>query len=195
MSRTIGKITSKAAVFVYKADGTEADAWEAILELRRREGELRGESHAAPEPMLEGLRTWNRAQQDNQYNTFLCIYAHMGSLGVNSVGGNPDTRITWTDLKNALPLRVSNLWLVGCESERCISAWEGNHPIYRYLAVTTESRYFLELLPLFRHEISTHDIVPFDQIPARLRHDNSALAACTRYFRAEGPHLKPAFEP
>ncbi|NLF15989.1 MAG: hypothetical protein GX595_01865 [Lentisphaerae bacterium] len=85
--KVIGQLEYQGAVFVYKADGTEAEAWQCVQAIHKDHGGIRGELHCDKADFLAGLRAWNEAT--DPASGFLCIHAHMGAPGVNCISGKP----------------------------------------------------------------------------------------------------------
>jgi len=188
--RTIGRVQYNAAVFVYKQDGTEADCWRDIRHMRNDGHFIRGEVHDDKEVFLNGLTKWNRRLEDPA-NSFLCIYAHMGPLGINSFRRRAATRITWDELADCVPQGVALLWLLGCNSTECMASWQGfTHPVRHILLATIESMPFQPLLKVFAEEIDMDNITPFNEMPQRVRQANPALGRHTRYFTLKFTRLR-----
>lgn len=191
MTTTIGDLQCQAAVFIYKFDGSETKAFDSVKTIFRNEGPIRGELHNQKSEFLDALRIWNSGVEPD--NAFLCIYAHMGGLGLNCVREPNDSMITWQELSGALPRGVQYLWLVGCDSEKCVNVWQIalTNPVRHLLLATDDSRYWLPIVEQFRHEISLN--VTFDgDMPTKLQALNPDLASSTKYFRRIGERLEPA---
>src|SRR6266436_5165887 len=109
MSVSIGELGCQGAIFVYKGDSSVDDAIAAVREIDKNHGGIRAVVGKDKEEFLTALRKWNESIEPD--NAFLCIYAHMGALGINCVSGQAATRITWVELARALPKGVHLLWL------------------------------------------------------------------------------------
>src|SRR5438128_1494198 len=99
--KVIGDIACQGAVFVYKAENTATAAWGDVERIYKGTGAIRGELHQDKAEMLSGIKRWNEGVDPS--NAFLCLYAHMGSPGINCISGNQPTRITGGSFKWRCP--------------------------------------------------------------------------------------------
>ena len=188
-----GEITCQGAVFIYKNDGTQDEAWRAASQIDAEHGGIRRELHSDKNAFLAGLREWN--EQVDPGNAFLCIYAHMGNPGLNCVGAVDSNAVTWSELADALSAGVEYLWLVGCSSSACLSAWTPlAHPVRHLLLATSDSRLWLPLLKCFAAEISIDNIVMDGDMPDKLEKMEPELAKHTEYFLSGKNGLTRAFQ-
>lgn len=189
---TVGDIDSQAAVFVYKTDATRQSAWRVVRTINQEHGGIRGELHNDPNELLRGLEAWSAAVDPT--NAFLCVYAHMGALGINCLGGQASTRVTWSQFATAITQPVELLWLVGCKSRLCLPHWGPlGRPVRHLLLATSASQPFLPLVRLFAAEIDIDHIRFYDEMPAYLREAEPQLGRCTQYYRPSANGFVPAF--
>jgi hypothetical protein len=207
--KVLGPKNSAAAVFIYKNDGTEDEAWQKVECLAKRDASrndqliefqekaaafagkrsplhsgrsseeyyIRAELHSDRESLLEGLRQW-QPPQDSE--ALLCIYAHMGSRGINCKGGDFNSRISWNELANKLPV-LSALWLAGCNSNLSIETWEPITCVMSFLLTTTKSALWVPLLPKFLLEIDMTCIQSYEEIARKIARDD--IPGGARYYR------------
>ena len=182
MCNVIGQIDWQGAAFVYKNDKSGPVAWSDVNAINAAHGGIRGEWHTCKSEFLNGLRTWNQAI--DPANAYLCIYAHMGTPGINCVNSMTPSAITWHELASALPRGVHCLWLVGCKSNECLKAWSPlTSPVRHRLLATTESKYWQPLLRVFAAEISIKKITFDDQMSAKIAQMAPTLAKHTQCFK------------
>jgi hypothetical protein len=206
--KVLGPKYSAAAVFIYKNDGTEDEAWQKVECLAKRDASqndqliesqekaaafagkrtplhparnpmecyIRAECHSDRDSLLEGLRQWRPPRGSE---ALLCIYAHMGSRGINCKGGAFNSRISWNDLENALPT-LSGLWLAGCKSDLSIEIWEPITCVMSFLLTTTESAKWIDLIPRFLLEIDMACIQSYETIASEIVRD---MPGGARYYR------------
>lgn len=180
--RVIGNVDGRcpAAVLVYKADGTEVQAESEIGRLQKKV-RVGGEVHDAKQSFLNSLAQWNGAVDPG--NAFLCIYSHMGAAGLCCVKNDPQRLVTWSEVAQALERRVEVVWLVGCHSREAVPSWSGTaNPVLHFLAATSDSKYFLPLVPVFGYEISFTPSFAFVEMPAIIRQIDSKMADVTDYL-------------
>lgn len=191
--KTIGDADCQGAVFVYKDDKTKDTAWADVERINAEHGGIRGELHTQKDEFLRGLRSWESAVDPS--NAFLCIYAHMGSSGINCVGQQDARLVSWAELADALPGGVECLWLVGCDSQECMKSWSPlSGPVRHILLATSESKPWRPLLKCFAAEISMKRIRFYDEMPDYLERESPELAKYTAYFRPTSGGFKPAFD-
>jgi len=182
MCNPIGQTDWQGAVFIYKNDKSGPAAWADVNAIYTSHGGIRGEWHTCKTEFLAGLKAWNVGI--DPVNAFLCIYAHMGVPGLNSVGSMTPSAVTWQELANALPHGVQYLWLAGCKSKECLKAWTPlTAPVRHRLLATTESKYWQPLLRVFAAEISITKITFDDQMSAKIAEMEPELSQHTQYFR------------
>jgi hypothetical protein len=190
--KVVGDITCQGAVFIYKADDTAGKAWDDVEEIYKSSGAIRGELHDTKSPLLAGLKEWNEAVDPS--NAFLCLYAHMGRLGINCFGESTPNVVTWRELQTALPRGVELLWLVGCNSQECLQQWNSvAMPVRHLLLATSESKPWRPLLKCFAAEIDIKHIRFYDEMPSYLASVQPELAGYTEYFRPSQNGFVTAF--
>jgi len=192
MQEEIGNIDCQGAVFVYKDDKTASKAWDDVKWIDQDHGGIRGEIHDNRASFLSGISHWNSLVDPS--NAFLCIYAHMGPLGINCINGNAATRVLWQDLAATLSHPVELIWLVGCKSNECMTAWAPlSSPVRHLLLATFESKPWRPLLRCFAAEIDIKHIRFYDEMPQHLESEQPELGKLTGYFRPTASGFKPAF--
>jgi hypothetical protein len=181
-SHIIGDRLCQAAVFIYKDDGTAEKLWPELVKMHERQGGIRGEWHTQRGEFLAALTAWNSSV--DPANSFLCIYSHAGSPGVNCRSGEKSTRIAWSELAKALINRVQYLWLLGCKTQECMKFWDPLHgPVGHLLLATSESRDWGPFLTYFENEIDVNHIAFDDEMPTILNKKYPDLAKHTDYFK------------
>jgi len=182
--KILGDVTCQAALFVYKDDGSENAAWNSVCGTYQQEGPVRGELHNKKPAFLDGLRTWNEGVKPT--NSYLAIYAHMGKSGLGCVRNDPAREVTWQELANALPNGVAILWLIGCNSQECKTAWAPLvGPVLGHLLVTTATKYWQPFLTCFNMAISLDPIVLHADIPSEVKRSSPKLGQNTEYYRVD----------
>lgn len=153
---TQGERNCQGAIFIFKDDGRQEKPWEHARGIPH----IRAELHSSKDLFLRSLKAWNATVDPT--NSFLAIYAHMGEPGIAPTPKGP--LVTWNELADALPKKVSTLWLAGCKSAR--HPWEkpSDSPVTGTLLVTTESRDWSALVKIFENEVSLDNIKFFDQM-------------------------------
>lgn len=191
MLTTIGDPDCHGAIFIYKDDGSIPKALANAIsvamehrvkltysdEERKRIVDIVGYDPTDPSgrfvyivhastraEFLHALTEWHARIGEGQ--GALMIYAHMGTLGINRISGDKEHRITWSELGDALPNNVASLWLAGCKSHHCLSAWGATAPVTDWLVCTSETKPWAPLIPAFIMEISV-DPVYFPEAIAR----------------------------
>lgn len=156
--QTHGTPDCQGAIFIFKNDGRQVQPWTHARVIPH----IRAELHSEKPSFLRALAAWN--ERANPANSFLAIYAHMGKSGIAPTPQGPI--ITWQELADALPKKVSTLWLAGCKS--VLAPWDrpSDSPVTATLLVTTESRNWSSLVKIFEAEISLENINFFDQMKA-----------------------------
>lgn len=183
---SVGAVDCQAAVFVYKDDASQAEAWDAVTKINTDHGGVRGELHSSKAMLLKGLSEWSTRVDAS--NAFLCIYAHMGSDGMNCTSSLDDRLVSWQELAEAISDGVEYLWLLGCKSEECLAAWSDlSNPVRHLLLATSESKYWQPLLRCFAAEISISNIVLDGDMPEKLKKMEPGLADHTVYYKP-GPN-------
>jgi len=181
MRNKIGSRTCAAAMFVYLADKNRETVWRRVRRIQTKEGPICGERYRDKQQFLDALKDWT-ANSDSA-NSYLCICAHAGKLGINSVSGQDATRIKWSELAKAITRRVRYLWLVGCHTEECLRHWNPlSGPVGHLLMATTHNAP-PRLVRFFAHEISINNIVLDGEMLELLRKKAPDLARITEFFR------------
>lgn len=185
-----------AGVFIYKNDSRVEQAIKSMQAIGNKQM-IRGELHKSKEGFASGLGTWNNQLKDD--NAFLCIYAHMGSVGINCYGTTDvpvEVRnvsgISWEELSSYLPKKIEMIWLLGCKSKNVLAKWQDYCPA-KYLFVTFESENYVDFLELFAAEITFNPITPYDEMPEYLAKHSPELAKHTEYYICTKEGYKPAF--
>ena len=181
MRNRIGDRTCAAAMFVYLDDGLRDEAWRHVRRIEAKEGPICGERYRYKQEFLDALQDWN--ERSDPKNSYLCILAHAGEAGINSVSGQDATRIKWSELAKAIKRPVRYLWLVGCHTEECLKHWNSlSGPVGHLLIATTENAP-PKLARFFAHEISINNIVLYGEISELLRKKAPDLARITEFFK------------
>ena len=168
-------------MFVYLADKNRETVWRRVRRIQTKEGPICGEQYRDKQQFLDALKDWT-ANSDSA-NSYLCICAHAGKLGINSVSGQDATRIKWSELAKAITRRVRYLWLVGCHTEECLRHWNPlSGPVGHLLMATTHNAP-PRLVRFFAHEISINNIVLDGEMLELLRKKAPDLARITEFFR------------
>lgn len=151
------------------------------MEIADGSGPICGELHKTKDPFLAAIRDWN-AKIEPQ-GSFLCIYSHASKLGINSLGGRKETRITWDELAEALVKPVEYLWLLGCTTSNSTAVWDSlSGPVGHLLLATTASAPFRAAVKCFAAEIDQNTIALDGEIPHILSKTIPELAEKTAYF-------------
>jgi hypothetical protein len=184
MRKIVGNTDYQGAVFVYKNDGTEQLAWADVNAINTTHGGIRGELHTDKTHFINGLKTWNTSV--DPINAFLCIYAHMGTPGLNCVAGMTPSAVTWQELADALPKGVQYLWLVGCDSQECMKTWSPlSSPVRHRLLATSKDECWKPLLRVFAAEISINNITCDDKMTTLIAGLEPDLSKHTHYFKPQ----------
>jgi hypothetical protein len=168
-------------MFVYLDDGLRDKAWRRVRRIEAKEGPICGERYRYKQEFLDALQDWN--ERSDPKNSYLCIVAHAGKAGINSVSGQDATRIKWSELAKAIKRPVRYLWLAGCHTEECLKHWNSlSGPVGHLLIATTENAP-PKLARFFAHEISINNIVLYGEMPELLRKKAPDLARITEFFK------------
>jgi hypothetical protein len=181
MKNKIGSRTCAAAMFVYLADHPRDKVWQSVRRIQTKEGPICGERYRYKQEFLDALKDWTA--KSDLANSYLCICAHAGRLGINSGRGQDATRIKWSELAKAIAHPVKYLWLVGCHTNECLKHWDPlSGPVGHLLMATTRNAP-PKLVRFFAHEISINNIVPDGGMPKLLRRKAPDLARITKFFK------------
>lgn len=190
--KTIGELGYQGAVFIYKDDSSVAAAWADAKNIHATHGGIRAEHHNDKSKFLAGLEAWSKSVDPS--NAFLCLYAHMGSPGINCISGKAETRVTWVELAKSLAKGVELIWLVGCKSEECLKTWTPlASPVRHLLLATSASKPWRPLLKCFAAEIDIKVIRYYDEMPGYLSQAEPELGKLTTYFKPTPKGFKKAF--
>ena len=186
MSFVLGDHDCQASVFIFKDDDSVAEAQDQSRAIIDKGQPIRIEQHRTKADFLSGLSKWNGQDDSDSLNAFLCVYAHMGAPGLAPRQAAGEDLTSWNELAEALPKGVELLWLLGCNSDECISSWNPLvSPVHSMLLVTSEKKYFASMIKAFAHEICMSPITQYDEMPALLKQKYPDLAQHTKYFRKQ----------
>jgi len=193
MRNKIGSRACAAAMFIYLDDNLRDKVWRRVRRIPSKQGPICGERYRYKQEFLDALNDWTA--ESDPANSYLCICAHAGSAGINSVPGQDSTRIKWSELAEAIAHPVRYLWLVGCHTNECLRHWDPlSGPVGHLLMATTENA-TPKLIRFFAHEISINNIVSDGEMPELLRRKAPDLASITEFFkpRKDGRGFEKAF--
>jgi len=193
MRNKIGTRSCAAALFLYLDDKQRNNVWRRIRRIGTKEGPISGERFRDKQEFLEALRDWSR--KADPANSYLCICAHAGKLGINSKPGVAATRISWAELANAIVQPIRYLWLVGCNTNESLTHWNPLRRTVGHLLMATNDKVSAALLRFFAREISINKIVFDGEMPGLMKKSAPKLAAATRFFQPKGNGFVRAFLP
>ena len=86
------------------------------------------------------------------------------------------------------------VWLAGCKSQECLSAWQPlTGPVRHLLLATSATKPWRPLLRCFAAEINIKHIRYYDEMPDFLAQVEPELAQFTGYFRPSSSGFVKAF--
>lgn len=205
---TFGDDDCAGAIFIFKNDGTEVAALAEAAEVAKKHrlqdtftekekarivetlgydptdssGRFVYVVHTTDrEEFLTLLSAWH--DRTRQHDAALLIYSHMGEGDIGPDEESPG--VMWRELGETLSAGVGSLWLAGCESDHCMNEWAkapSLTPVRNWLVSTSESIYWLPLMPHFTMELSVEPGYTPTQIAASL---SKAFPDKVRVFQRE----------
>src|ERR1700756_4725004 len=121
MRNKIGTRACAGAIFLYLDDSQRNNVWRRIRRIGKKEGPICGERFREKNDFLAALKDWS--EKADSANSYLCICAHAGELGINSRPGVVATRIAWAELAKGIVRPIRYVWLVGCKTNECFTHW------------------------------------------------------------------------
>lgn len=189
----IGTRACAAAIFLYLDDSQRNKVWRRIRRIGKKEGPICGERFREKNEFLAALKDWS--ENADSTNSYLCICAHAGKLGINSKPGVKASRIIWAELAKAIVRPIRYVWLVGCNTNECLNHWNPLRRTVGHLLMATDDEATAALLRFFAREISINNVVFDGEMPELMEKRAPKLAAVTRFFQPKRNGFVRAFLP